>query len=206
MRYPNDFLTIRKDRFSIRKYSQELFRVILYPLVLSRTIMPRLPTQKDSQGLFGISQKDSVTFLQHNFDSASFHVLRLRPERLALACADNLGLFTLCDQHSRTTDQRKNYFCIPAMHFLHGLFVWTNIYEFMNMYGMRLDHTCHAVDAVTPQRLRNAPRMPKRVSGLTTHEKRFPLFVLFSWFVHLLFTFCSFMVCSRFVLFLFHSL
>ena len=78
MRYPNNPLTIRKDRFSIRKYSQELFRVILYPLVLSRTIMRRLPTRKDSQGLFGISQKDSVTFLQHNFDCPSLHVLRLR--------------------------------------------------------------------------------------------------------------------------------
>ena len=92
------------------------------------------------------------------------------------------------------------------MRFLHGLFVWTNIYEFMNMYGMRLDHTCYAVDAVAPQRPRNGPRMPKRVSGPLLREKRFPLFVLCLWFVYALFSFCSYLVCSRFVLFLFHSL
>ncbi len=126
MRYPNDFLTIQKDRFSIRKYIQELFRVILYPLVLSRTILPRLPTRKDSQELFGISQKYSVTFLQHNFDCPSFHLLRLRFKKSGPWVCWQCGACHARHQHSRITDRRNNYFCIPAMHFLHGLFVWTH--------------------------------------------------------------------------------
>lgn len=89
------------------------------------------------------------------------------------------------------------------MHFLHGLFVWTNIYEFMNMYGMRLDHTCYAIHAVTPQRPRNGPRMPKRVCLPRLHGTYVPpicsLFMVCSPFVHVLFVHGLFTVCSFFV-------
>ena len=124
-------------------------------------------------------------------------------KNLALGCVGNVGLFTLWYHHIRTTAQRNNYFCIPAMHFLHGLFVWTNIYEFMNVYGMRSDHGCYAVDAVTPQRPRNGPRMPKRVWWPRIHGTYVPpicsLFMVCSPFVHVLFVHGLFTVCSLFV-------
>ena len=89
------------------------------------------------------------------------------------------------------------------MRFLHGLFVWTNIYEFMNMYGMRSDHTCYAVDAVAPERLRNGPRMPKRVWRPRVHGTCVPpicsLFMVCSPFVHVLFVHGLFTICSFFV-------
>ena len=147
-----------------------------------------------------------MTFLQHNFDCASFHLLRLRFKK------SGPWVCWQCGACHALTPPYQNHSAAQQLflHTCYAFFAWLNsqknIYEFMNMYGMRLDHGCHAVNAVTSQRPRNGPRTPKRVSGPTTHEKRFPLFVLCSWFVHLLFTFCSFTVCSRFVLFLFHSL